>query len=209
MASLKKKLALNGAKLSARKRTLTDAELKKLWAVAGNLGNPDGDFYKLLILTGCRLREAAQADWSEFKLGKTALWTVPADREGNKSDQVRLVPLSKMAVSLLEDMADEDERSGFVFSNDGGDTAINGFSKMKDIVDAAMGEDVPEWVNHDLRRTVRTHLAALGVEDHIAELTIGHGRKGLQRVYDQWRYEKEIRAALTAWANRLAKIVKS
>jgi integrase len=207
MASLKKKLTLNGAKLEARKRTLTDAELRKLWAVAGDLGYPDGDFYRLLMLTGCRLREAAQAQWPEFDLAG-ALWTIPSDREGNKSDQVRLVPLSKRAVRLLKGIADEDERSGFVFSNDGGDTAINGFGKMKDIVDAGMGADVPAFVNHDIRRTLRTNLAALGVDDHVAELVIGHGRRGLQRVYDQHKYVAEMRAALVAWSNRLATIIR-
>ena len=64
------------------------------------------------------------------------------------------------------------------------------------------------WVNHDLRRVVRTNLAALNVADHVAEMVLGHGRKGLQRVYDQHRYEPQMRVALSLWADRLRSIVE-
>jgi integrase len=64
------------------------------------------------------------------------------------------------------------------------------------------------WVIHDLRRTLRTHLAALRIQDHIAEMVIGHGRQGLQRVYDQHGYVEEQREALAQWATRLRSIVE-
>ena len=64
------------------------------------------------------------------------------------------------------------------------------------------------WVVHDLRRVVRSNVAApLGVPDNVAELVLGHGRKGLQRVYDpRHRYLPEIRAALTKWNSRLVEL---
>jgi hypothetical protein len=37
---------------------------------------------------------------------------------------------------------------------------------------------------------------------------LGHGRQGLQRIYDQHRYEAEMREALTMWAARLRSIVE-
>ena len=63
---------------------------------------------------------------------------------------------------------------------------------------------LPRWVLHDLRRTIRTNLSALDVPDTVAEAVIGHGRKGIQRVYDRWRYLPQIRDALEAWQARLA-----
>jgi hypothetical protein len=63
------------------------------------------------------------------------------------------------------------------------------------------------WVLHDLRRVVRTALAALDVADHVAEMVLGHGRRGLQRVYDQHKYQPQIREALARWAARLRTIV--
>ena len=65
----------------------------------------------------------------------------------------------------------------------------------------------PPWVIHDIRRTVRTRLASLRVPDMVAEMVIGHGRKGIQRVYDQHSYEDEMREALELWAARLRDIV--
>jgi hypothetical protein len=63
------------------------------------------------------------------------------------------------------------------------------------------------WVVHDIRRTVRTRLASLRVSDLVAEMVIGHGRSGIQRVYDQHTYELEMREALELWAARLRDIV--
>ena len=60
---------------------------------------------------------------------------------------------------------------------------------------------------HDIRRTVRTRLASLRIADEVAEMIIGHGRKGIQRVYDQHTYETEMREALDLWAARLRDIV--
>ena len=60
---------------------------------------------------------------------------------------------------------------------------------------------------HDLSRVVRSHLSALDIPDHVAEMVLGHGRKGLQRVYDQHKYESQLREALERWAERLNGIV--
>ena len=73
-------------------------------------------------------------------------------------------------------------------------------------MDKALGREC-DWQIHDLRRTVRTRLAGIGVSDTVAEQIIGHGRRGLARVYDQHGYEAEMRAALELWAARLRDIV--
>ena len=72
-----------------------------------------------------------------------------------------------------------------------------------------LGKESQPWVIHDIRRTMRSHLSALRIPDHVAKMVIGHGRKGLQRVYDQHRYEAEMREALTLWAGRLRSIVEA
>jgi hypothetical protein len=50
-------------------------------------------------------------------------------------------------------------------------------------------------------------LSELRIPEHVAELAIGHARKGLARIYDQHRYQEEVREALTLWAARLRSIV--
>ena len=85
-------------------------------------------------------------------------------------------------------------------------THISGFSRAKRRLDATVG-DMPPFVIHDLRRTVRTRLSQLRVRYEVAEMVIGHGKKGLARVYDQHEYRDEIREALDLWAAELVRIV--
>jgi hypothetical protein len=59
------------------------------------------------------------------------------------------------------------------------------------------------WTLHDIRRTVRTGLGALGIEPHICEAVINHLPPKLVRTYDVNTYLKEKRAALDLWASEL------
>jgi hypothetical protein len=93
-----------------------------------------------------------------------------------------------------------------VFSTTHGKKPVNGGGKAKRALDREMG-NIPPWVLHDLRRVVRSNLSALGIPEHVAELAVGHARKGIQRVYDRHAYEVEIRDALEAWNARLREIV--
>lgn len=51
---------------------------------------------------------------------------------------------------------------------------------------------------HNFRRTARTHLAALGVEPHVAERCLDHKLKGVKGVYNRHDYVEERRRALEA-----------
>jgi integrase len=56
----------------------------------------------------------------------------------------------------------------------------------------------------DLRRTAETHLAALGVSSDVRAQIQSHGLHGVQiRHYDRHDYDREKRAALALWADRL------
>jgi integrase len=60
---------------------------------------------------------------------------------------------------------------------------------------------------HDLRRTVRTRLAEIGIPDVIAERVLGHKLQGLFAVYNQHSYDNEKRQAITRWEGRLSEIL--
>jgi integrase len=66
---------------------------------------------------------------------------------------------------------------------------------------------IENFTLHDIRRTVRTRLSALRIPEQIAELVIGHAKRGLVRVYDQHKYADEVREALEAWNAKLEAIV--
>src|SRR4029079_412357 len=92
-----------------------------------------------------------------------------------------------------------------LFTTTYGEKPVAGFSKSKERIDKLMS--AAPGVVHDIRRTVRTRLASLRVSDLVAEMVIGHGRSGIQRVYDQHTYELEMREALEPSADRLRDIV--
>jgi hypothetical protein len=104
-----------------------------------------------------------------------------------------------------------------LFSVNGGNSPVAGFSAAKDRFDAeiikALRENdpkakLPDFVIHDIRRTVRTGLSAIpNISDLVRELVIGHTKPGLHKVYDQYAYLDEKRFALDAWAARLRSIV--
>ena len=56
-----------------RHRVLTDDELRRVWHAAGDLEYPFGPFYRLLMVTGQRRAEVANARRSEFNL-KDRVW---------------------------------------------------------------------------------------------------------------------------------------
>jgi len=205
-ASLDKKMVL-GVKLKARTQYLAADAIAALWRAALARGFPEGDCYRWLLMCGCRRGEALGMRWRELDL-TAKVWTIPPDRAGNKSDEVRLLPLTGPMLELLATVPKREPHE-LVFSHTG-EYEIGSLSKLKHWIDRHMANslgDVVPWVNHDLRRTFRTNLSALGVADHVAELAIGHARTGIQRVYDQHRYLREIRSALDAWHARLAELV--
>ena len=191
----------------SRDRVLEDRELVALWRATERMGYPFGPLYQLLLLTGTRKTEAAGACWSEFDLDR-GRWTIPPERF--KSNATHRLPLSEDAVKVLTSLP-RFEHGDYLFSTTYGRTAVMGFSKAKERLDRLMVEELgrrPEpWVVHDLRRTVRTRLSSLKVPDVVAEKIIGHDLKGIERVYNQHRYEDEMREALETWAALLSSIV--
>jgi integrase len=192
----------------ARQRVLDDRELRALWRVTAISGYPYGPLFRLLLITGQRKSEVAEASWGEFDLdGK--VWTIPAARM--KADAAHIVPLSIDAVAVLNGLPIFNA-GNFLFSTTFGKKPVNGFSKAKDRVDGLMADDLGKapshWTIHDIRRTVRTGLSALPIADMVRELVIAHAKPGLHKVYDQFSYLDEKRAALELWAWRLREIVE-
>jgi integrase len=185
----------------ARDRVLTDEELRAVWHAAGRTSYPYGPLVRLLILTGQRRDEIAAARWGEGDLDR-GLLVIGAERM--KADVRHTVPLTPAAVDLLAGLP-RFAAGDFVFSGATGAKPFSGFSKAKARLDRASG--VAPHSLHDLRRTVRTRLAELGVTPFVGELVIGHTQKGVHAVYDLHRYDAEKREALERWERRLLGIV--
>lgn len=191
-----------------RMRVLADDELLALWHASLTIGYPLGPFVRLLLLTGQRRTELSEARWREIDLER-GLWTIQPERM--KAGAAHVLPLVPDAIAVLETLP-RFEHGDYLFSTTFGAKPINGFSKSKQRIDAAMcaqlGRPAEAWVLHDCRRTMRTHLSALPIPDLVREFVIGHTKKGLHRIYDQWKYLDEKRHALELWAARLRSIIE-
>jgi integrase len=217
-AAIKPKILI-GEK-NVRQRVLTDNEIAAFWRATGRMSYPAGPLFRMLLLTGQRKNEIGHARWREFDLNQKLL-TVPPERF--KSDSTHMVPLSDDAVALLETLP-RWNAGDFLFSTTGGVKPVRDLDTPKKKLDRHMlrilqamarrrGDDpatveLPPFVLHDLRRSMRTRLAELRIPDPVSEMVIGHGKKGLARIYDQHKYINEMREALEAWAAKVRTIVE-
>jgi integrase len=72
----------------------------------------------------------------------------------------------------------------WAFTTARGSTPICNFSRAKDALDRALGEQVAEWNTHDLRRSCATGMAKLGVAPHVISAVLNHAAVGVtQRHY--------------------------
>jgi integrase len=209
---------------TSRDRILSDAELAAFWNVTGRMPYPYGPLYRLLLLTGLRLNEAADAAWPEFDLAGL-LWTIPAARMKGKNSTARphVVPLTRDMMGIL-DALPRFNGGDYLFSANfsAGPVWLN--SKIKKRLDAMMLEELREaarkrgddpdkvtltpWRNHDLRRTLRSGLSRLRINSDIGEAILAHVKPGVAGVYDRYDLADEKRHALELWAARLRSITE-
>lgn len=198
------------AKIPSRDRVLTDGELAAVWEAAGELGYPFGPFVRLLAATGQRESETAHMRHEDLD---GALWSIP-DPKNSTPHMVTLPAMARAELDALPRF-----KGPFVFSGRAGKTPVSGFSRAKRALDerlkemhqsdAARWPEVAPWRFHDLRRTVASRLAEMGTPPHIIEALLNHRSgqvSGVARVYNRYRYVKEIAEALRQWNAQLERI---
>jgi len=184
-----------------RQRVLNDDELRAIWTAVDGMDYPAREFVHLLMLTAVRRDEAATVERGEVDF-EAKIWTIPERKF--KTGFVHLVPLPDAAVDLFKTLPTLSEP--FLLSCSAGKRPLCAYHRVKKDLDRRCG--VTGWVFHDLRRTVRTRLSALGVNSDVAELILGH-RVGsvVRQVYDRHLFLDERRAALNLWARTLQTII--
>ena len=193
-----------------RDRVLTDNELRLVWDACVNIGWPFGPLLQLLILTGQRRNEVGGMTWPELDM-TLKLWQLPKGRV--KNDKGHTVPLSKPALDIVETLPRVVSKADFVFSTTGL-SAVSGFTNAKErldrIVAAGAGTDIPDWTIHDLRRTLASGCARLGVAPQVVEAILNHKSgtiRGVAAVYNRYDHFAEKRAALDLWGRHVEALV--
>ena len=194
-----------------RRRALSSDELVQLFEkirATPNFGDDNLLAIKLLLALCVRKGELLAARWAEFDLdGGThagAIWHLPGSR--TKTGESIDIPLAPVVVEWLSTLRTLSAGSDYIFPKRrrdprervphvGIDTLNVALQRVKD--------GLAHFTLHDLRRTARTHLAALGVRREVAERCLGHKLRGVEGTYDRHDYFKERRAALAQWTKLL------
>jgi integrase len=193
------------AEETSRDRILCDDELRLVWNAAASVGGAYGSLVQLLALTGQRLGEVAGMRWSELDL-EAKLWALSSSRTKNRRQHE--VPLADSVVAILRGMPRIDGRVFTISRN-----FSRGRTKLDEAISAALptGTKVPApFVIHDLRRTVASGMARLGIQLPVIEKVLNHSSgsfRGIVGVYQRYDFYDEKRIALAAWAAHVEALV--
>lgn len=208
----------------ARDRVLNDDELFALWRAAEKDGAPFGPYMRFMILTGTRRAETAGMLEDELDLERR-LWTVPGARTKNgRAHDVYLTDAALAALEAAPRIVPPENGPQYIFSTTGA-SPVSGYSRAKARLERRMlrtlralarrrGEDprkvkIEQWGPHDLRRTIATGMARLGVHLPVIERCLNHvsgSFGGIVSVYQHHSYADQKRAAWEAWALHVEQI---
>jgi len=188
---------------NSRSRVLASAELRIIWKALAD--DQYGAIVRLLALTGQRAGEIAGVRWSDIAENTI---TLPAGR--TKNNREHNVPLSKAAGDIIEKQQRRIGRD-LIFGIGSGGYSGWSRSNLDARITAANENALLHWTPHDLRRTVATGMAELGVQPHVIEAVLNHASgtiSGIAAVYNRHPYGPEKRRALDLWAEHLTAIVE-
>jgi integrase len=191
-----------------RSRALSIAELAQLFEKiheTPHFGEDNLLAIKLLLALCVRKGELLGARWAEFDLdGMTPagpVWHLPASR--TKTGESLDIPLAPAVVGWLRALRALAAGNDYVFPKRRHDPRERVPHMGIDTLNVALQRvkhGLAHFTLHDLRRTARTHLAALGIRREVAERCLGHSLHGIEGTYDRHDYFKERRGALERWS---------
>lgn len=214
-----KKIA--GENIGTAKRALSADEAGKLIRWLPNFTRLIEDALTLYLWTGVRGAEILRAEGREIKIEDDGVWwwVIPKEKTKNARHENATdlrVPLFGRAQAVLlrrKDMYGD----GLLFPAKTRDGRIISVEQKTiqsqvwmaqpysgtrpDLVRSRL--PVTHWAPHDLRRTARTLLAALGCPAEVAESILGHMLPGVVGVYNQHSYDAERKEWLKKLSDHL------
>ena len=151
-------------------------------------------------------------EWAEVDTA-AALWTIPAAKmkrtiHGKTNGRPHLVPLSRQALAILEDLRPLSGHGRFVFPS-----LMGGGECMSDnTIRAAlrrMGYGNDEMTAHGFRAMARTLIAERlpGIPQDVIEAQLAHAKNNpLGMAYDRAEYMEQRRQMMQAWADYLDRL---
>lgn len=208
----------------ARERTLSESEIKDFWNNLEQCAMSDEirRALKLILVTAQRPGEVIGLRAEEID-GRW--WIIPAERA--KNGKTHRVYLTDLALELIGDT----EGKGYIFPARGArkeqamapQALIVALARSRSwAVTDRKGEplygkdgkpatenrlEVEHFTPHDLRRTAATFMAQGREMDEVIDAVLNHSKRGVIRVYNQYRYDREKQQALENWERKLVNIL--
>ena len=194
---------------TARDRVLTAQEIEALWKwlESGSFPLEPAEIMKLELLTGARCGEISGICAEEIDRDQWT-WTLPAARSKNK--RPRVTPLVGLARQIIEARLSALPRGPLFTAGIG--TVLTSAHVGHYLLARREKLPIEKFTTHDLRRTVATHLAEMGIALDLVASLVGHEAGGketrtLVRHYIRTDYIERKTHVLCAWDNRLREIL--
>jgi len=152
-----------------------------------------------------RPTELRAAEWSEFMLdGEQPEWRIPAEKM--KMREAHIVPLSRQAVKILQELRPITGHQRYVFPAIGGggrplsENTLNGGLRR-------LGYSGDEMTAHGFRSMASTLLNEQGVHPDLIELQLAHAERNTVRAaYNRAQRLAERREMMQKWSDYLDKL---
>lgn len=161
----------------SRERVLSDDELGRIWRATND--DTYGRMVRVLILTGQRRNEVRNLRPEDVQDGFITFHT--------KGDRINVLPVTPLV--------EENLQLPFRFNN-----WSNSLARLAS--DARV-----DFRHHDLRRTLATKLAQLGVHDIVIERVLGHTVENVKHTYNRYSYLAEVKDALLRYEAHIRTLV--
>jgi integrase len=193
-------------------RHLTDIEIAEFWRAlkASQADEQTKIVLKLLLFTGQRPSEVRCAHVTELSLNvPDPIWVMPGNR--TKNGEPHSVPLMGATVELFRQAIHLAGASAFAFPSPLTDDGIMGEFTLRQAIERLFAHGrlaIEPFSPKDLRTTVKTGMALLGVTREVRDAVQNHKPQGIgDRAYNFHAYAKEKREALQLWTDHVTAIV--
>lgn len=155
----------------------------------------------LLLMLALRKHELVSAAWTEIDFENGEM-LIPASRMKTKKDH--LVMLPTQAIEMLHELQQLSGGSPWVMPMPSHpERSMHGNNIDATHGAALVSANIDDYVIHDHRHTVSTHLRDQGHSPEVVETALSHAIGGMAGTYSHAQYKTQRRDMLQAWADFL------
>ncbi len=166
------------------------------------------DMLKLVLLTGQRIGEARQIRQADIDL-ESNIWNIRTKIAKNRT--AHRVPLAPAALAIITHALERAKGNELVFPSPKTGQPMEEKAGSRAWRRARTGTGLDDIHVHDMRHTLVTGLAKLGISQELAGRMVNHsgGQTSITaKVYNQFSYDDEKRTAFEAWEAHVIGIVE-